>query len=146
MRSMGGPMISTAIVDSGPLLAIANRADPDHRRCLEIVEDTRLRLVIPAMCVAEVSYLLGARQGPSVEARFLRGLEPFHVEAPAPEDWPRIAELVEQYGDFPLGGTDASVAVLAERLETDLIITLDIRHFSAISPRHCERFRLLPEG
>jgi hypothetical protein len=32
-------MISTAIIDSGPLFAVANRADPDHARCLEILED-----------------------------------------------------------------------------------------------------------
>jgi predicted nucleic acid-binding protein len=137
-------MISTAVVDSGPLLAVANIADPDHGRCLEVLEDTSLRLVIPAMCVAEVSYLLGSRHGPSVEARFLRGLEPFHVVAPEAEDWIRMAGLVEQYADFPLGGTDASVVALAERLDTDQIVTLDIRHFSAVAPRHCDRFRLLP--
>jgi hypothetical protein len=33
-----------------------------------------------------------------------------------------IGSLVERYGDFPLGGNDASVAVLAERLGTDLIV------------------------
>jgi len=59
-----------------------------------------------------------------------------------PEDWQRIAELVEEYADFPLGGTDASVVALAERLETDLILTTDHRHFRAIRPRHCEGFRL----
>jgi predicted nucleic acid-binding protein len=138
-------MISTAVVDSGPLLAVANSADPDHGRCLEVLEDASLRLVIPAMCVAEVSYILGARHGPTVEARFLRGLEPFFVAAPEGEDWIRMAELVEQHADFPLGGTDASVAALAERLDIDLIVTLDVRHFSAIAPRHCDRFRLLPE-
>jgi predicted nucleic acid-binding protein len=139
-------MISTAVVDSGPLLAVANRADPDHARCVEVLEDASLRLVIPAMCVAEVSYLLGSRHGPSVEAKFLRGLELFYVAAPEPGDLVRMAELVERYADFPLGGTDAFVAALAERLETEIIVTLDIRHFSAISPRHCERFRLLPTG
>jgi hypothetical protein len=28
-----------------------------------------------------------------------------------------MAELVEQYSNFPLGGTDASVVALAERLD-----------------------------
>jgi hypothetical protein len=32
-----------------------------------------------------------------------------------PQDWSRIADLVDQYVDFPLGGVDASVIVLAER-------------------------------
>jgi predicted nucleic acid-binding protein len=97
------------------------------------------------LVVAEVSHLLGRRAGPSSEARFLRELEHLDIEAPAPEDWPRMAELVEQYADFPLGGTDASIVALAERLETDVVITLDHRHFSAVRPRHCEALRLLPE-
>ncbi len=56
-----------------------------------------------------------------------------------------MAELMRQDADFPLGAPDASIVALAERLETDVIITLDRRHFSAIRPRHCEHFRLLPE-
>jgi predicted nucleic acid-binding protein len=46
--------------------------------------------------------------------------------------------------DFPLGGTDASVAVLADRLGTDLIVTLDRGHFSAIRSGAGASYRLLP--
>jgi predicted nucleic acid-binding protein len=138
-------MLSIAIVDSGPLLAAANSADPAHRACVDALQEPELRLVIPTLCVAEVAYLLGSRHGPTVEARFLQGLDGFDVAAPRSEDWPRIAELVELYADFPLGGVDASVVALAERLDTDLLITLDRRHFSVVQPRHRPRFRLLPE-
>ena len=55
-----------------------------------------------------------------------------------------MAELVEKYADFPLGGTDASVIALAERLGAPIILTLDRRHFAAIAPSHCEAFELLP--
>jgi predicted nucleic acid-binding protein len=137
-------MISIAIVDSGPLVAVANTADPAHRACLESLRRPGLRLVIPALCVAEAAYLIQSRRGSATEARFLRGLEGFDVQAPAAQDWPRIGELVEQYADFPLGGTDASVIAIAERLRTEIIITLDHRHFGAVRPKHCERFRLLP--
>lgn len=137
--------ISLAVVDSGPLFAAANRSDPDHRRCLDVLEDPRIRLVVPALCVAEVAYLLGRRQGAGAEAAFLRGLEPLDVQAPRPEDWPGIAELVERYESFPLGATDASAIVLAERLGTDLIVTLDRRHFGVVTGTRGQRFRLLPE-
>jgi uncharacterized protein len=137
-------MTSLAVVDSGPLLAAANKADPDHSPCIEALRDPAYRLVIPALCVAEVSYFLGRRSGPETEARFLRALADFDVRGPAPEEWTRIAQLVAEYADFPLGGTDASVISLAERLGTDLLITLDRRHFGAVRPEHCERFRIIP--
>lgn len=97
------------------------------------------------MVVAEVSYFIERRLGPAVDARFLAGLATVDVDDPLPEDWSRMAELVDRYRDFPLGGTDASVIVVAERLGTDLVITLDRRHFSAVRPRHVPAFRLLPE-
>jgi predicted nucleic acid-binding protein len=134
-----------AIVDTGALYAAARVDDPDHKRCASVLEDPSLDLVVPALVVAEACYLLGTRHGSATEARFLRGLAEVEIEAPEPEDWPRIAALVERYGDFPLGGTDASVAVLAERLGTDLIVTLDRRHFAALRTSGGRPFRLLPD-
>lgn len=137
-------MISTAIVDSGPLVAVANAADPDHAACLDALRTPRLHLVIPALCVAEAAYLIGRRRGAETEARFLAGLAGFDVAVPEADEWTRVADLVARYADFPLGGTDAAVVTLAERFATDLVITLDRRHFSQLRPAHCEALRLLP--
>jgi predicted nucleic acid-binding protein len=137
-------MISTAIVDSGPLVAAANTADPAHRACIAALQSPRLHLVIPALCVAEAAYLIHERRGARTEARFVRGLETFDIQAPLSQDWLRIADLVEQYEDLPLGATDASIVSLAERLRTDTLITLDHRHFKVVRPKHCDRFQLLP--
>jgi predicted nucleic acid-binding protein len=97
------------------------------------------------LVVGEAAYMVGKRLGPSAEAAFLRGISAFDIDVPTPHDWTRVGDLVEQYADFPLGGVDASVVALAERLGTDLVITLDERHFRAVRPRHCAAFRLLPE-
>jgi predicted nucleic acid-binding protein len=134
-----------AVVDSGPLYAVTDTDDDDHERALAALERPDLRLVIPTLVVAEVTYMIGRRLGPSAEARFLGELGQLEVEAPAADDWPRIAELVERYKDFPLGGTDASVIALAERLGSEIVITLDRRHFGAVRPRHCGSLQLLPD-
>jgi predicted nucleic acid-binding protein len=133
-----------AIVDTGPLFAVLDRGDRDHERCVAELRRPDLELLIPALVVAEVCYLADARLGPAPAAGFLRGLAALHVESPLADEWIRIAELVEQYADFPLGGVDASVVALAERVGATRIVTLDRRHFSVVRPRHCERFELLP--
>jgi predicted nucleic acid-binding protein len=133
-----------AVVDTGPLYAVADADDDDHERCREVLANSAYRLVVPALVVAEVTYLIGTRLGAKAEATFLRSLTEVDVELPALDDWPRIAELVDRYRNLPLGGTDASVVALAERLETDVVITLDRRDFSAVRPRHRRSFRLLP--
>lgn len=87
---------------------------------------------------------MGTRLGAEVESAFLAGLARFDVQAPAPEDWPRIAELVARYADLRLGGADASVIALAERLGATTIVTLDRRHFGTVRPSHVAAFELLP--
>lgn len=50
-----------------------------------------------------------------------------------------------QFSSFPLGGTDASVVAVAERLGAQEIATLDRRHFPSITPKAGGHFTLLPE-
>ena len=69
----------------------------------------------------------------------------FEIQAPTRSDMVRMVELMDRYADFPLGAADASVVAIAERLDTDLLVTTDRRHFGVVRPRHCEAFRILPE-
>jgi len=136
--------MNAAVADAGALYAAADASDPDHRACLEQLQRPDLRVVIPALVIAEVSYLLGSRLGPRADATFMRAMATEDVEPPSAEDYARIAELVEAYSDFPLGGVDASVIALAERIGTPTVLTLDHRHFAAVRPAHCEALELLP--
>ncbi|MGA2011054.1 MAG: PIN domain-containing protein [Solirubrobacteraceae bacterium] len=133
-----------AVVDAGPLYAAADSDDQDHEACRAVLSRADLRLVIPALAVAEATYFVGRRLGAPAEAAFLRGVGALDVEGPSPDDFARIAHLVETYADFPLGGTDASVIALAERLGAGVVVTLDRRHFAAVTPSHRDSFELLP--
>jgi uncharacterized protein len=137
-------MTSLAVVDAGPLYAAADVDDQDHLASRTTLARSDLRLVVPALVVAEATYFVGRRLGAAAESRFLRGIGELDVEGPSREDFTRMAELVGQYADFPLGGTDASVVALAERLDASIILTVDRRHFTAITPRHREAFELMP--
>jgi predicted nucleic acid-binding protein len=137
-------MTSLAVVDAGPLYAAADADDQDHLASRAALSRADLRLVVPALVVAEATYFVGRRLGATAESKFLRGIGELDVEGPRREDFARMAELVAQHADFPLGGTDASLIALAERLDAPTILTLDRRHFAAITPRHREAFELLP--
>jgi uncharacterized protein len=137
-------MTSLAVVDAGPLYAAADADDVDHDSCKETLARADLRLVIPALVVAEATYFVGQRLGAAAESRFLEGIAGLDIEGPSEADLERMGELVKKYADFPLGGTDASVVALAERLDAPTIVTLDRRHFTTVTPRHREAFELLP--
>jgi uncharacterized protein len=75
-------------------------------------------LVTTELVVAETAYLIGRQLGPDAEAGFFRSVAngDLMVEALTPTDYLRIAALVDRYRDRPLGGTDASLVAVAERL------------------------------
>jgi hypothetical protein len=81
------------------------------------------------------------------EATFLRSLGDGELELVEliPADLSRMAALVTQYADLPLGTTDASVIALAERLGVTEVATLDRRHFTVVRPGHVDTLTLLPE-
>lgn len=134
------------IVDTGPVVAMANRRDRDHQRCVELLATTNEQLVIPEPLLTEIGYMLGSRAGSQAEADFLRDVVDglYAIESLTLHDIGRAAELVETYADLPLGTADACVVALAERLRATQIATLDHRHFSVVRPRHVSTFTLLP--
>ena len=128
------------------MIAVLDGDDENHQRCLELLETFEGPLLVPTMCVCEISHMVGKRGGWEREARLMAAfaLGEIYVEEPHPADFARIAELIETYRDLPLGAVDAAVVAAAERLEVTQIATLDHRHFSVIRPRHVEAFELLP--
>ena len=84
--------------------------------------------------------------GSAAEAAFLRSFADgdLVVADLVAEDFGRMAQLVEQYADFPLGGSDASVIAIAGRRSITTILTTDRRHFAAVRPEHVQAFDLLP--
>jgi predicted nucleic acid-binding protein len=134
------------VVDTGPIVAAMNDRDQRHAECAELFRKGRGPFFVPGPVLTEVCYLLESRRGPHVEAAFLDSLSRRELELVGvmPRDLARMADLVKTYGDMPLGGVDASVVAVAERLGIRTVATLDRRHFGVVRPRHVDTFELLP--
>jgi predicted nucleic acid-binding protein len=134
------------LVDTGPLVAAANRTDAHHEASVAALSAARPPRLVPGLVIAEVSYLLARDAGSTVEAEFLRSFTTGFLTLAdlTAADLNRSAELVEQYSDLPLGATDACLVALAERLGIVELATLDRRHFNVVRPRHVETLTLIP--
>ena len=141
----GGSSIAV-LVDSGPLYAYVDEDDRDHEACLALLLEHPGPLIVPQLVVTEVAYLIESRLGSNAEVRFLGDLAAGNLttDPVAAGDWLRIAELVADYRDLPLGTVDASVVAAAERLNIEAIATLDRKHFTVMRPGHVKAFMILP--
>ncbi|WP_415950712.1 type II toxin-antitoxin system VapC family toxin [Streptomyces sp. KLOTTS4A1] len=136
------------VVDTGPLVALADADDEYHDAYARWYEGINPQnLLIPAPVLGEACHLVGTRCGSRVEAAMLDALASDQlgtVTAVQPDDLARMAELVRQYGNLPLGGTDACVVAIAERWKAKQVATVDRRHFTVVRPCHVPSLELLP--
>ncbi|MGI8459080.1 MAG: type II toxin-antitoxin system VapC family toxin [Propionibacteriaceae bacterium] len=134
------------LVDTNVLVAAARTADTNHQAAAELLQAVREPLLVPPTVVAETCYLLSEWGSPAVEAQFLRSFEAGDLELAelSVSDVGRMADLVERYADLGLGGTDASIVAIAERLGLTTVATFDHRHFRVVRPSHVPHLTLLP--
>jgi predicted nucleic acid-binding protein len=135
------------IVDSGVLIAAADKDDRHHNLCLHLFREHASDFVVPAGVVVAVCWMLGRHVSIDLEADFLASIADgeLHVEAHTPADYQRAAQLVTTYRSLPLDAVDAMVIASAERLRVTTVATIDHRHFSVVRPDHAPHFELLPD-
>jgi predicted nucleic acid-binding protein len=134
------------ILDTGPVLAALDTADPDHGPCAAMLTDTVEDLLVPTLVLAEVDYWGHHRLNAAAWLAFLEDLleGAYTPVSPTADDFSRCHALQTSYADLRLGVVDASVLALVERLREPKVATLDHRHFATVRPAHVEALTLLP--
>ena len=133
------------IADTSALLAAFVPDQRMHEACARAVASTR-PLVLSPLVLAELDYLTAQLAGVDAELTLLGELSSgaYELASFGVDDLIRARAVVERYRDLPLGLADASLVVLADRYETDTILTLDERHFRVVRSLSGNPFRLLP--
>lgn len=134
------------ICDTSGLLAAADSDDPRHAECVRVVERHTGQLIISVLSLAEIDHLVRRKSGGHASRLVLRGLVggSFELATLTEPELQTAIETDEAYAALDLGVVDASLVVLAERYGTRDLLTLDERHFRAVTPLQGGAFRLLP--
>jgi len=90
--------------------------------------------------------MLGTRYGAAARRAFVADLAAgrFAVSCLERQDYSSIIDLEARYADLRLGLVDCALLVLADRLETDRILTFDERHFRTVRTPQGGVFTILP--
>ena len=138
------PAGAIVLVDTGPLVAVFDPSDRDHEACTaELGTLSQSRLVTTLAVLTEASYLLAfsaEAQRSVIEFAGAGAIELPELDA---SDLARAAGLMKKYADLPMDLADATLVVLAERLRTSRIFTLDRQDFSVYRVGR-KTFRILP--
>ncbi len=133
------------LIDAGPLIAIVDRDDRDHDRCVSVLRRLAVPLVTTWPALTEAMYLLGDRAGWAAQERLWRMLLRRDLIARV-TDQPTLArafDLMRTYRNVPMDFADATLVALAESLDDRRVFTLD-RDFTIYRLHGRTRFELLP--
>ena len=132
------------ILDTGPLVALVDRSDPDHERCRDLINTASEPRIVPVCTLVEIEYHLRPWSGGFAALMSDVDTGQLQVHLPDRGELARAASLTEQYADLPLGFVDATVLACVERFAEPKLATLDQRHFQVLRPRHVEHLELVP--
>ena len=137
------------VVDTNVFVALADRRDAHHAGCRDWLAGCDEPLIVPPTVLAEACYMIDKYLGAESEAKFLDsvGIGPsyrFQLAELGDADLRRMAELVRRYADRRLGGTDASVITICERLSIVTVATVNRRDFANVRPRHVTALAIVP--
>ncbi len=133
------------LTDAGPLVAIIDRGEADHTRCMATLEELASPMLTTWPAFTEAMYLLGEAAGwPGQEPlwRLVRR-EDLQVAEAGPRTVERMEALMAKYRDLPMDLADASLVALAEETGLTRIFTLD-EHFRLYRLLGRKRFVVIP--
>lgn len=113
------------LVDTGPLVAILDRDDPDHVRCAQAFRQIRPPLLTTWPVMTEAMYLVAfsRRAQDGLLEMIQRGA--VAIVPLTGQDVPRFRVLMDKYRDTPMDFADATLVRVAERDGIANVLTLD---------------------
>ena len=134
------------VVDTSGLLAALFPDQRRHAECARVLTEMEGPFILSPFVLAELDYLVAKLANVETELRLLHEVAS-GAYALAPFLAGEVQEansLIEQYSDLGIGLADASMVVLARRHRTRDVLTLDERHFRALTGPGERSFRILP--
>ena len=137
-------MAISALIDTGGILALLDRSDRWHNRCVAALEQLRLPLMTSEAVLTELFHLVGDNNREVRAAwKFVRS-GALTLSTMADADLPSLNALMDKYRDRPMDLADATLVHLAERHSVNLILTIDHNDFDTYRIRGKSRFRIVP--
>ena len=130
------------ILDTGPLVAYLASTDPAHAKVTLLLDGFSGLLLTTSAVVTEAMYFVASvPRGPRVLAEFLAASGAQVHDFTQPRDLGEAVALMEKYADTPMDYADATLVLLAERLNVLDVLTLDRRGFSVYRTRRRQALR-----
>lgn len=132
------------LMDTGPLVAMANAGDAQHETVLDELDRMHDDLVSTWVVIGKAAWSL--RKRPSAVEEMLSAFvsDIFRLYRLYEESLPWISKFLRKYADLGAQLADASLMYVAEKEKIDTVFTLDRRDFSVYRTRNNRALKIVP--
>jgi predicted nucleic acid-binding protein len=123
--SSGSAAMRAAIADTGPLIALFDRAERHHRWVRDRIGELDSPLLVCEAVLTEAMYLLARLPGAHDGLFQLLEKEALSIAFQMTEHTALLHTLLRKYRDIPMSLADACVVRMAEIYEDHAVFTLD---------------------
>jgi uncharacterized protein len=115
------------LTDAGPLVALLDRDEPDHAKCVEQLQALSSPMLTTWPAFTEAMYLVGDGLGWRGQEALWRILQrgDLRLAQAGTSTVDRMERLMSKYRDVPMDLADASLVAVAEERRLTMIFTLD---------------------
>ena len=132
------------LIDTGPIVALFDKDDHYHKRCVDILKGVREPLLTSWPVITECFYLLNFSWQVQNDLWVFLERGGIEVHPVGKELFALCRESMTRYQDLPMDLADATLVALADQFGFSKIFTLDHRDFSVYRFRKKRRFTLIP--
>ena len=136
--------LPAGLIDTGAVLALVDRNDHWHQRCVDTYNNNRLPWLTTEAVLTEVFHLVRRNLRDDRAVWILLRSGALQMSAIANEELPQIRALMSQYADRPMDFADATLVHLATREDLNVIFTIDHDDFETYRLPGRKRFTVLP--
>jgi predicted nucleic acid-binding protein len=139
-------MTGNGLIDTGAILALLDRSDRWHQRCMDALSQLRMPLSTSEAVLTELFHLVGDNSREVRAAwKFVRS-GALTISPVINDDLPALDALMHQYRDRPMDFADATLVHIAQRESLTLILTIDRNDFETYRIKGRQRFRIVPSS
>jgi hypothetical protein len=117
--------MKSILIDAGPIIALFNKNDRYHEKVLNYLKNYNGKLYSSWAVLTEASHMLSFSIAAQMD--LLKWVRSGAIDLIDMDnvDIDRILELSKKYSDVPMDLADATLVVIAEKLEIKEILTID---------------------
>jgi len=130
------------LIDSGPLIALFDASDKHHVNAINFIKNNKSILITTIASITETLHLLDFNRNAQIDFLEWENTGAVEIQNIQNSDFSRIRELTTKYRDLPMDFADACLVFLAEKLNINMIATID-RDFTIYRIKGRKRFNVV---